>query len=1124
MAKKLSMLLMLAVLSAGLLSAHTYTDKSVLASGRFVKISVENTGIYKLTYSELADMGLKPENVRIYGYGGGVLEKDFRKAKIDDLPAVPFYMHKGADGVFDKSDYILFYAQGPISWSHDGTRFVHKQNTYSLLGYYFLSDDAGEQKLLTPAEAGEFTSNAFSVDRFTCVQVFDVDSLNVVDPMGGGEGGGKEFYYPLKATAPTKIINFPFPNIITSEPISCVLDVAASAPTRSSFTCSIGSSSHNIFVGAMSSNDKYEKAVAGKSSFRLQPASGDVQQVKITYNTTSSSAMGYVNYLELSAVCDMKMSGSSMKMASVEHLNSSRPSVFNLSEANENIQVWNITDLSNIYSVPTRREGSTLRFEVDNAILQTVVAVDVTADFPHPVYVSEVKNQNLHGLEGAEFVIISPSAFVAEAERLAMAHEEYDGLSWTVVTDEQVYNEFSSGTPDATAYRWVMKMMYDRANTTGSVAPRYLLLMGDGSYDNRGIIPASSPHTLLTYQADNSVNEVKAYSTDDYFAFLDDIEGVSDITARMDIGVGRLPVNTVDEARDVVNKILRYMENQSFGKWKSQLVFLADDGDSGLHTTIADYAAENIRTSAPNFVTNKIYIDAYQQEVSASGESYPLAKTKFDNLLNNGVLFFDYSGHGGYNNIASEAMLTASEIRNMNNDNLAFWMLATCGFANYDARKTSASEYAVLNPHGGALAVLSACRTVFASNNKIINRHLCDSLLLGDTENTRLGDAVRKAKNRTGSEENKLAFILLGDPALRLNYPNKYNVVTTSELDTLRALSMHTIEGMITDAGGEKVADFNGKLQLTIYDKMQVQKTLDNDHTTESEKVFFEYNDYPTTIFSGEVDVTEGNFKAQFMVPLDIRYNFGNGRVVYYAYDSQTSDEAIGSFHKLVIGGSSSVDFSDEEGPEMNIYLNTPYFADGDITSTSPHFYADLSDANGINTSGSGVGHDLMLVVDNDIKQTYVLNGHFTSLPNNFRAGSVSYPLSNLKEGRHELMFRAWDLLNNSTTKTLRFQVSDTYSMAVRRVLMYPNPASVGETVHFVVEHDQPDQRINMTLDVFDVAGRLMMSRTVESVGAESIDLNLAEYGVAAGVYMYRLTLTDQDSTVVKKAGKLIVR
>ena len=348
--------------------------------------------------------------------------------------------------------------------------------------------------------------------------------------------------------------------------------------------------------------------------------------------------------------------------------------------------------------------------------------------------------------------------------------------------------------------------------------------------------------------------------------------------------------------------------------------------------------------------------------------------------------------------------------------------------------------------------------------------------------------------------------------------------MTTSTLDTLRALSMHTVEGLIADVNGKQVADFNGKLQLTIYDKMQVLKTLDNDHTDEASKVYYEYNDYPTTIFSGEVDVEDGKFSAQFMVPLDIRYNFGTGRIVYYAYDTNTSDEAIGSFHNLVIGGSSNVNFSDEEGPELNIYLNTPYFADGDITSSSPHFYAEVADDNGINTSGSGVGHDLLLVVDNDIKQTYVLNDHFTSLPNDFKAGKVSYPLANLKEGRHELMFRAWDLLNNSTTKTLRFQVSNTYAMSVRRVLMYPNPATTSETVHFVIEHDQPDQRIALTLEVFDVAGRLMMSRSVESVGTESIDFNLSEYGVSAGVYMYRLTMQDQDETVIRKSGKLIVK
>ena len=1119
MRKTFIILLFLATFT--LLQGHEYTATSRLAQGKFVKISVRNSGVYKLTYNDLKNMGLQPENVRIFGFGGGLLEKDFRKAKIDDLPAVPFYMHK-TNGEFGKSDYILFYAQGTLRWTYNGSNFVHANNHYSLDGYYFLSDDAGEQVLLENLTADSFSADAYEVTTCTKYDVFDKDSVNIIDRYGGGEGGGKEFYYPINIATPTLNLKFTFPDIISSRRLRCVLDVAASASVRTNFTCKQGSSSNVTYIGARNSSDHYEMAVTAHSSFDLTAAESSEQNITLTYNAAASNAAGYLNYLEVSAVCSLAMNGNSMLINNTDYYGDDINSIYRLSKARSNLQIWNISNLGNIYSVPTQLSGDILSFEAPNSSMQTLLAVDVSStDYPTPTYVGTVENQNLHALQDIEYVIITPKQFVAQAEQLAKAHEQKDGLSWAVVTDEQVYNEFSSGTPDATAYRWLMKMLYDRADRNNGVAPRYLLLMGDGSYDNRGLNPASAPHTLLTYQADNSTNQVKAYSSDDYFGFLDDREGISDLTARMDIGVGRFPVNTVSEAQDVVNKTINYINNPSFGKWKTQLIFLADDGDSGLHTDIADYAAENIRLQAPDYITNKIYIDAYQQEVSASGESYPLAKTKFDNLINNGALFFDYSGHGGYNNITTENILTASEIRNMNNVNIGFWMLATCGFANFDAKKTSASEYAVLNPNGGALAVVSACRTVYATNNKIINRHVCDSLLLNT--NNRLGDAVRLAKNKTGSEENKLAFILLGDPAVRLDYPNKYKVVTTSKLDTLKALSTQHLSGFVADADSNIVSTFNGKMQITVYDKLQVLKTLDNDQTDEEFKVRKEFNDYPNTIFSGEVDVVNGTFSADFIVPLDIRYNFGTGRIAYYAYDPQEGSEAIGHYHNLIVGGGSNGDFSDKQGPEISIYLNTPYFANGDRTDSAPHFYAQIADQSGINTSGSGIGHDLLLVIDNDLKQTYVLNDYFISLPNNFSAGTVSYPLSGLETGKHELTFRAWDLMNNSSSRTLQFEVVENLAMTVHRVVTYPNPVGKSETVYFTLDHDQPDKRLTMQVSIYDISGQLIATEERETVGTSMVEVNLAEKSISAGAYVYRIAVIADGQKTVYKAGKLII-
>ena len=369
-----------------------------------------------------------------------------------------------------------------------------------------------------------------------------------------------------------------------------------------------------------------------------------------------------------------------------------------------------------------------------------------------------------------------------------------------------------------------MKMLYDRANGNDIQKPRWLLLMGHGTFDNRKLLSSSGSNLLLTYQSKNSVNEVNAYATDDYFAFLDDNEGESDVLGTMDIGVGRLPVNNTTEARNVVNKLIRYMSNPNAGKWKSHLVYLADDGENGTHTDTAEKSAEMVRTTNPGFIVDKIFLDAYPQEVTASGESYPIARNKVLQLLKNGCLFFDYSGHGGYNAITNESILLIKDIDNMRNENQAFWLFATCNYAQYDGGKRCSAEAAVMNPIGGAIGILAATRTVYATNNTQLNRQV--SAALFEHTNTcnykaTLGEAIAKGKNKLGADSNKLPYTLLGDPAMRLNYPTDYQVATTTKPDTLNALSVQTVNGQIVDEDSVLVADFNGTVDITVYDKIK---------------------------------------------------------------------------------------------------------------------------------------------------------------------------------------------------------------------------------------------------------------------------------------------------------------
>ena len=1108
------MTLMLSLpMSAGI---HSYVEQSVLSEGHWVKIRVSESGVCRMSFAELRNAGIDPAQVRVYGFGGGMLAQDFRKAKIDDLPQVP---------VFVGNDYILFWVQGPISWIYNTAvspaRFTHTRNTYSDYGYYFLTDNVGEPLALTeqPAISGTPTE----VTSYLHYQVHEKDSVNLID-RSGVSGGGREFYGEQFNTGQKRTFTFSTPNAIEDQTSRAYIDVAGFAPVTSYFRSAYNGK--NGTANIAKKKDNYSFGEVGYIN-TTAPSTAGKQEIQLTYTCSTSGALGWLNYIELTTPSTLTMTGSWMPIRTDVNFKSSTPVRFHLSGADEATQVWDITNLGAITRMPTTFTNDELQWTgTQEDGVHEYVAVNTKGNkWVSATVIGTVKNQNLHRLKNIDYVIICPEGYEEVSADLAKAHEEKEGITWAVVTDQQVYNEFSSGTPDATAYRWLMKMLYDRADGNGIAAPRWLLLMGHGTFDNRKLLTTSGTNLLLCYEAKNSTNEVNAYASDDYFAFLDDNEGESDASATMDIGVGRLPVNTVQEARTTVDKIIAYMTNSNPGKWKNQLVYLADDGEAGTHTETSEISAEMIRLANPDFVVHKIFLDAYPQETNASGESYPQAKNRLDNLLKNGCLFFDYSGHGGYNNITSEAILTLRDVETMHNTNLAFWLFATCNYAEFDTGKRCAAEAAVLNPNGGAVGILAATRTVYASQNNNLNRNVCAELFAHKTTfhyEATLGEAIRKGKNRLGSDTNKLPYVLLGDPALRLNYPTDYFVQTTTKIDTLNALSVQHVEGQIIDEDSVVVSDFEGTVNITIYDKIQVIPTRDNDDYGDEPRVV-NYLDYPNTLFSGSTAVKEGRFAYTFMVPRDIRYNFGNGRIVYYAKtaDSLETAEGVGHFEDFIIGGTGSILTTDTTGPEMKIYLNTPAFVDGGKTYATPRFYADLADSSGINTAGAGIGHDLLLIVDDDAKQTYILNEYFTAADNSYTEGQVSYRMEKLANGPHSLVFRSWDLLNNSSTQSLNFVVEAGIDPSIYSVTTYPNPARAQSVVNFIVQYDQPDELISTEVYLYNTAGQLIWRQTQGN--PDQVTINLAQMNLGAGIYIYNVKIKSPTSGSSTAAGKIIV-
>ena len=1103
---------------------HAFTPNSVLAQGKFIKLKIANSGIYKLTFEDLSSMGITPANVRVYGYGGALLNQSFLASKIDDLPEVSIFMNKGSDGVFNAGDYILFYAQGIIRWSYDNAKgmFTHTINSYSEYGYYYVSSDGGTGKKIEP-KATTIIANAsvYPIEEFTDFNVHEKETINLT-------GSGKDFYGESFFESTTLNLTFNSPNTILNNSTKVRLDVAAASSVASSFSLSLdGAQTKSLTVAKKTDGDLYERAKAANGMYSFTPTK-DALIFNLAYNKSTNTSTGYLNYLEVNTRRLLKMSGNAMQFQNIDYLGYNSNNQYKLSDAGNNVQIWDITDQQNIYSVITEKIDGKLTFTDNGNDVKNYLAIDPTiTSYPKPDIDGVVANQNLHGLPLVDFVIITHPNFLAEAETLAQAHRDIDNMTVAVATTTQVYNEFSSGTPDASAYRWFMKMLYERANETNNTVdnPKYLLLFGRGSYDNRSLIPNSGQNLILTYQAENSLVETLSYVTDDFFAFLDDNEGTQIPAHLLDIGVGRFPVKSKSEAEDVVNKTIGYMKDTRKGNWKNQLCFLADDGDGALHMKQADSISSSLSRLYPSYQLNKIYLDAYQQQISASGETYPVARNQFLNLLHSGLFLLNYTGHAGYTGWTNELILNTADIKELSNQNLPLWIGATCDFLQFDREIVSAGEQVILNPVGGGIGILSAARPVYASQNMTINKLVCENLFKNKNGvHYGIGEVISKAKNNVGTEINKLSYVYMGDPAVQLNYPTSHKIITGKinqntifGKDTLRAMSIGTVQGYIADENGNKISGFNGILHGVIYDKAQRITTLNN-HNDGT----LIYSDRPNKLFSGKTNVKNGEFTLTFMLPKDIKYNYGGGRINYYANDTINFNEAQGNFENFVIGGTNKTIEFENEGPQISMYLNSPNFISGDKVNEKPLFVANVNDIHGINRVGSGIGHDMLLTIDEDPAKSYLLNDNFESIVNDYTTGTVKYKLPEIEEGKHILTFRVWDLLNNSSSQTIEFEVVKGLTPEIFSIANYPNPAKISTRI--VVNHDRPETILNTMVEIFDLSGRKLWSITKSTADDIEWDLNSSDgKKVKTGVYLYRVTIKFNDTNIYSKINKMLV-
>lgn len=768
-------------------------------------------------------------------------------------------------------------------------------------------------------------------------------------------------------------------------------------------------------------------------------------------------------------------------------------------------------------------------------------APSLDGSFPDAEYVYNITNQNHHADSAADMVIIIPTSqkLLKQANRLADFHRQHDGMRVNVVPADELFNEFSSGTPDANAYRRYMKMLYDRAETEADM-PSHLLLFGDCVWDNRMLTQdchnMSPDDYLLVFESENSFSETTCYADDGFYCLLDDGEGANLLTSdRPDIAVGRFPVTTEAEAKIMVDKTIGYVENKNAGSWQNTIVFMGDDGDANIHMHDVNEVADATISAYPEYLVRKIMWDAYPQETSASGHGYPAVTNLIKRLQSSGALIFDYGGHGRPDQVSHENVLRLTDFKAFSNKNLPLWVTATCDIMPYDGVEPTIGETAVLNENGGAMAFFGTARTVFVPQNKAINRAFMKYVLTYDSNGKpiTIGEAQRLTKSYliTSSEDrsaNKLQYQLLGDPAVALHLPtqkvvvdsiNGISVNDTQKKATLQAGSIATISGHI-----EGNNDFTGLVSATVRDSRElITCNMNASAAADSAFTFYDYTKY---LFNGSDSIKNGKFNLSFAVPMDINYSDKAGIMNFHAVSSDKQMLAHGYCTNFIVGGTAAVD-NDSIGPSIFCYLNSPSFVNGGNVNSTPYFVAQITDANGINSTGNGIGHDLQLIIDGDMAKTYTLNDNFVYDFGTYTSGTTYYQIPELSAGKHTLKFRAWDILNNSSTVSLDFNVVRGLTPKLFNVGVTKNPASTSTT--FIINHDRVGTTMDVDIDVFDASGRLLWTRHESGVstdGAYTSTWNLCTDNgqqLQTGVYLYRVRVACEGSSQASKANKLVV-
>lgn len=1117
-----------------------FAEQSVLREGEIYKFAIDHSGLFKITAADLDHFGinranLNPANIQIFGNPGGANPEAIAEERFDDLLENAIWIHGGEDGSFDNDDYIIIYAHGPHAWKvNDGGTFNYHHNIYDDNNYYFLKIGNANGLRITNRNnvEGEYPLASLSQKYLR----YEIDAYNLLADFESTQGSGQQWFSEKYTTERYHNFSNFFKDdfIELSEPAYFDFRFAARSSALSKVNLKVDNINHEVNLNAVNvANIESTYADLKRLTFS-QLLSSSTPSVELIFPNTANQSTGWLDYIEMQYKSKLVYNDLPLTFRNTDALDYD---IFGFQIESESAEpwIWDITETEKIFNQKYLKLQDKISFQYEVNTHREFVIFEPTQVNNKVKFIAKIDNQNLHATTRADLVIIYHENFKAQAEKLAQHRATFNDYSVIAVPVDQIYNEFSSGKKDPTAIRNFARMLYKR-----DAKFNYLLLFGDGSFDYKHIRKNeyADENFIPVYETSNSLHPINSFPTDDYYALLDDQEG-GNLVGQLDIAVGRLTVRTPEEAENIVNKLVNYDTNaDTKGSWRLRTAFVGDDEDGNIHFRDADEIAERLAHKEKAMNIEKIYFDAFPQVSTPGGERFPEATAAINNNIFNGLLTICYLGHGGPRGWAQERVLKIDDIENWDNKNkLPLIVTATCSFTGFDDPKiTSAGEISFLKKETGAIGLFTTVRAVYANQNKRLTSAVFDTIFSKDNGLTMpIGEILRRAKNSNSADTlsvNARKFLLVGDPSMRLALPDKKIVISningqpvdeSYSADTIKALQKIQFEGFIENDEGKIQSDFNGTIFCSVFDKAIEAKTLGN-NTTSLPRPF---NIQKTILFKGQSSVINGKYSFEFYLPADINFEIGKGKISLYA--ASESSDAKGYFDNFYIGGSEPANF-DDNPPIVDVYLNTEDFVFGGISSSNPILLVKLEDDFGINLSGVSIGHDLTAELDNDSKQRFILNEFYESELNDYRKGTVRFPLKDLEQGRHSIKVKAWDLSNNLGEGYTEFIVTDNIEESLTHVFNYPNPFST--STYFQFQHNLAGTELEISINIFDLSGQLVKTINYDTIddGFRVADIewdgtNNSGAAIPNGIYLYKINLTATQLGIKKESNfeKLVI-